>query len=325
MPDDELLDLAGRGQLRAGKNLDAQVARMLKDPKARALVENFSGQWLQTRNLKLANPDRGRYPRFDEPLRLAMAREVELFTAAVVRDDRPIADFLHAEYTYLNERLARHYGIDGVKGDEFRRVALTDPRRGGVVTMASVLTVTSNPTRTSPVKRGKWILEEILGTPPPAPPPGVADLPDDKKGVDRGTIRAQMEKHRADPNCASCHARMDPLGFGLENFDAVGAWRDKDGPLPIDATASLPGGRSFAGPVELKAVLMARQKAFARCLTEKMMTYALGRGLEYPDRCVVDQITDRLQAEGGRFSRLVSGIVHSDPFQKRGVEGGQSP
>ena len=325
MPDDELLDLATKGQLRLGRNLDAQVARMLKDPKAKEFVENFAGQWLQTRNLKLANPDRGRFGGFDEPLRVAMAREVEMFFAAVVKDDRPISDFLAADYTFLNERLARHYGIAGVTGDQFRRVPLTDPRRGGVVTMASTLTVTSNPTRTSPVKRGKWILEEILGTPPPPPPPNVADLPDDKKGVAEGTIRARMEKHRADPNCASCHARMDPLGFGLENFDAIGAWRDLDGKLPVDSSGTLPGGRSFNGPVELKAVLLARIEPFTRCLTEKLMTYALGRGLEYPDHCVVEKVAETVRANGGRFSTLVSAIVHGDPFQKRGVEGSPSP
>ena len=325
MPDDTLLDLATKNQLRVGKNLDAQVARMLKDPKSREFVENFAGQWLQTRNLKLANPDRGRFQQFDEPLRFAMAREVDLFFAAVVHDDRPISDFLDADYTFLNERLAKHYGIEGVTGNEFRRVALTDRRRGGVVTMASTLTVTSNPTRTSPVKRGKWILEEILGTPPPPPPPNVADLPDDKKDVARGTIRTRLEKHRADPNCASCHARMDPLGFALENYDAIGSWRDQDGKLPVDASGTLPDGRSFVGPIELKAVLKAKLKPFARCLTEKLMTYALGRGLEYADHCVVEKVADSVLLEGGRFSRLVSAIVHSDPFQKRGAEGSPSP
>ena len=325
MPDDELLDLATRGQLRTGKNLDAQVVRMLKDPKSKEFVENFSGQWLQTRNLRLANPDRGRFGQFDEPLRLAMQREVEMFFAAVVRDDRPIADFLQADYTFLNERLAKHYGIEGIKGDQFRRVPLTDPRRGGVVTMASVLTVTSNPTRTSPVKRGKWILEEILGTPPPPPPPGVSDLPDDKKDVARGSIRQRMEKHRSDPNCASCHARMDPLGFALENFDAIGGYREKDGNAPVDASGVLPDGRKFAGPVELKAVLQTRLKPFAHCLTEKLMTYALGRGLEYPDRCVVEKVADATLASGGKFSTLISGIVHGDPFGKRGAEGSRQP
>jgi mono/diheme cytochrome c family protein len=256
MPDDELLDLAIKGELRAGKNLDAQVARMLKDPKSKEFTENFAGQWLQTRNLKLASPDRGRFNAFDEPLRQAMAKEVELFFAAIVHDNRPISDFLHADYTFVNERLAKHYGIKDVKGDQFRRVTLTDKTRGGVITMASTLTVTSNPTRTSPVKRGKWILEELLGTPPPPPPPNVADLPDDKKDVARGTIRQRLEKHRADPNCASCHSRMDPLGFALENYDAIGAWREQDGTFPVDASGVLPGGQKFVGPVELKAVLL---------------------------------------------------------------------
>jgi mono/diheme cytochrome c family protein len=326
MPDDELLNLAIKGQLRAGKNLDLQVARMLKDPKAKEFTENFAGQWLQTRNLKLASPDRGRFGTFDEPLRQAMAREAELFFGAVVHDDRPISDFLHADYTFLNERLAKHYGIKGVTGDQFRKVTLTDRSRGGVVTMASTLTVTSNPTRTSPVKRGKWILEEILGTPPPPPPPNVADLPDDsngdpKKNGSLGTIRQRLEKHRADPNCASCHARMDPLGFALENYDAIGSWRDQDGKSPVDASGVLPGGQKFVGPVELKAVLLTKIKPFTHCLTEKLMTYALGRGLLYEDHCVVDKMTDSVIASGGRFSTLVSAIVHSDPFQKRGVEG----
>ncbi len=328
MPDDELLGLAARGQLRQGKNLDLQVARMLKDPKSRALVENFAGQWLQTRSLSRVEPDRGRFEGFDEPLRLAMRREVELFFAAVVKDDRPIADFLHADYTFLNERLARHYGISGVVGDNFRRVALADRNRGGVVTMASTLTVTSNPTRTSPVKRGKWILEEILGTPPPPPPPGISDLPDDDDDDEKtapASLRARLEKHRSDPGCAGCHSRMDPLGFALENFDAVGAFRLKDGEAPVDASGVLPGGATFNGPVELKAVLLTKIVPFSRCLAEKLMTYALGRGLEYPDRCVVERVAEATLADGGRFSRLVSGIVNSDPFQKRGIEGSVAP
>ncbi|WP_435008134.1 DUF1592 domain-containing protein [Tundrisphaera lichenicola] len=328
MPDDELIELASKNRLREGKNLDAQVARMLKSPKAREFVENFSGQWLQTRKLALANPDRGRFQTFDEPLRHAMKREVERFFAAVVHDDRPLSDFLHADYTYLNERLAKHYGIAGVTGNEFRRVSLSDPRRGGIVTMASVLTVSSNPTRTSPVKRGKYILEEILGTPPPPPPPGIADLPDndgDKPEAEQETIRTRLERHRADPNCANCHAKMDPLGFALENFDAVGSWRDQDGQRPVDASGTLPNGETFNGPVELKAVLLTKLKPFTVCLTEKMLTYALGRGLTETDQCVVEEIANRTIRDGGRFSRLISGIVHSAPFQKRGVEGSVSP
>ncbi len=316
MPDDELLGLAMRKQLRIGANLDAQVARMLKHPKAGALVENFAGQWLQTRNLKLASPDEEKFPQFDEALRVAMRREVEQFCAAVLHDNRPITDFLHADYTFLNERLAKHYGIAGVKGESFRRVALTDRRRGGVVTMASTLTVTSNPTRTSPVKRGKWILEEILGTPPPPPPPGVSDLPDAEEGTPAVSVRARLEQHRSNPDCASCHARMDPLGFGLENFDAVGALRDQDDGQAIDASGVLPAGPSFRGPVELKAVLLTKQAAFARCFTEKLMTYALGRGLEAADRCSVETIATKVMAGGGQIGRVVAEIVHADAFQK---------
>lgn len=316
MPDDELLNLAIRKQLRAGGNLDAQVARMLRDPKAEALVEDFSGQWLQTRNLKIASPDRDRFGQFDEPLRQAMRREVELSFAAVLREGRPITDFLHADYTFLNERLARHYGIVGVVGDQFRRVPLADRNRGGVVTMASTLTVTSNPTRTSPVKRGKWILEEILGTPPPAPPPGVSDLPDAEEGGKPRSVRERLERHRRNPDCASCHNRMDPLGFGLENFDAVGAYRAQDEGKSIDASGVLPTGPAFRGPVELKAVLLSKQVAFSRCFAEKLMTYALGRGLEASDRCAVEQMAARAMLGGGQVGRFVAEIVHSDAFGK---------
>ena len=325
MPDDELLGLATRKQLRVGNNLDAQVTRMLRDPKAEALVENFAGQWLQTRNLKLASPDHGQFPDFDEPLRQAMAREVELFFAAVLRDNRPITDFLHTDYTFLNARLAKHYAIPGVTGDQFRRVKLTDPRRGGVVTMASTLTVTSNPTRTSPVKRGKWVLEEILGTPPPPPPPGVSDLPDTKEGERPVSVRARLEQHRSNPDCASCHARLDPLGFGLENFDAIGAFREQDGSQSIDSSGVLPAGPSFRGPVELKAILLTKQVAFAHCFTEKLMTYALGRGLEDADRCVVDAIAGRVMAGGGQISRVVTEIVHADAFQKTNATSPEGP
>ena len=316
MPDDELMGLAAKNQLRVGSNLDAQVARMLRDPKAGALVENFAGQWLQSRNLKGASPDRGQFPGFDEPLRTAMEGEVEAFFAHLIREDRPIVELLHADYTFLNERLARHYGIAGVAGDQFRRVKLADPRRGGVVTMASTLLVTSNPTRTSPVKRGKWILEEILGTPPPPPPPGVSDLPDVEKGAAPKTVRERLEQHRSNPDCAACHARLDPLGFGLEGFDAIGALRDRDDSAPIDAQGVLPDGTKFRGPVELKAVLLTRKVAFARCFAEKLMTYALGRGLEESDRCTVERVADGSMAGGGRVGQFVAAIVHADAFGK---------
>ncbi|MFO0953175.1 MAG: DUF1592 domain-containing protein [Isosphaeraceae bacterium] len=316
MPDDELFQLARR-QAPRGETLEKQVRRMLRDPKASALVENFAGQWLQIRNLKTINPDRGTYPNFDESLRTAMIRETELFFGSIIQDDRSVFDLIDSDDTFVNERLARHYGIKGVKGDQFRRVKLTDGVRGGVLTQASVLTVTSNPTRTSPVKRGKWILEQILGTPPPPPPGEVPELQDDAKGRLTGSLRQRMEQHRANPNCATCHARMDPLGFGFENFDGIGAWREKDGNFPVDPSGVLPNGKTFQGPKELKAILKARQKDFVRCLAEKMLTYATGRGVEYYDACAVDRIVEGTVSDGGRFSKLVLEIVQSDPFQKR--------
>jgi hypothetical protein len=213
--------------------------------------------------------------------------------------------------------LAKHYGLPHVKGEAFRRVSLTGTPRGGILTQAAVLSVTSNPTRTSPVKRGKWILENILGTPPPPPPPGVEELRDDKQAVVSGSLRQRMEQHRANPNCATCHQRMDPLGFGFENFDAIGAWRTQEGKFAIDPTGTLPNGQSFAGPTELRAILKTRQEAFARCLAEKLLTYALGRGVERYDRCTLDNIVKSAGKDHYKFSRLVIDIVKSDPFQKR--------
>jgi hypothetical protein len=317
MPDEELFQLARDGTLRKDGNLEGQVKRMLRDDKARALVENFAGQWLQTRNLKDFTPDPALFPSFDEKLRLAMRKETEFFFAHVMKEDRSVLEFIDADYTFLNERLARHYGIQGVKGDEFRKVTLKDTPRGGVLTQASVLAVTSNPTRTSPVKRGKWILENILGTPPKDPPPGVEELKDDEKAQLTGTLRQRMEQHRANPNCAVCHESMDPLGFGFENFDAIGAWRTQEGKHSIDPSGTLPSGQTFKGPVELKAILKGREDAFARCLAEKMLTYALGRGTERTDRVFIEEIADNLAKGKYQFSALVIEIVNSDPFQKR--------
>jgi hypothetical protein len=317
MPDEELFALARQRRLRQDGNLQAQVRRMLKDSRSRALVDNFAGQWLQTRNLKALNPDPATFPGFDEPLREAMRRETELFFEAVLREDRSVLEFLDADFTFLNERLARHYGIAGVTGADFRRVSLAGSPRGGVLTQASVLTVTSNPTRTSPVKRGKWILENILGASIPPPPPGAGELSEDKAVVLSGSLRKRMEQHRANPACASCHQRMDPLGFGFENFDGVGAWRERDGKFPVDPSGVLPDGRSFQGPRELRAILKTQTAAFVHCLAEKMLTYALGRGLEAYDDAAVDGIGRALAADGYRFSRLVLEIVQSDPFQKR--------
>ena len=253
-----------------------------------------------------------------------MRTESEMFFAAIMREDRCVLELLDADYTFVNARLARHYGLEGVAGEQFRRVSLPDGggqeaviARGGVLTQAAILTVTSNPTRTSPVKRGKWILENILGTPPPDPPPNVPMLRDDAKTVATGSLRQRMEQHRKDPNCAVCHKEMDALGFALENFDAVGAWRTKDGNFLIDAAAQLPDGRSFNGPRELKAILRGSKEHFARCLTEKLLTYAIGRGMESCDRPVVDGIANSAKAGDYKFSTFVLGIVHSDPFQKR--------
>jgi mono/diheme cytochrome c family protein len=316
MPDDELLGCADRGVLRQPDVLARQVARMLKDGRSRSLVENFCGQWLELRKLESVKPDRERFPDFDEYLLMSMRRESELFLDHIVRQDQSILNFIDANYTFLNERLARFYKIPGVSGPEFRKVDLTGTERGGVLTQASVLTVSSYATRTSPVLRGKWILENFLNAPPPPPPPDVPNL--DEAGIGQSaSLREQLEQHRKSTTCAACHARMDPLGFGLENFDATGAWRTRDGKFPIDSSGTLPDGRSFRGPQELKAILKADRLAFAEGMTEKLLTYALGRGLESYDRPTVRQIASRLSAEDYRFSTLVMEIVKSLPFQMR--------
>jgi hypothetical protein len=325
-PDEELLKLAHDGTLRKEGNLAAQVRRMLRDPKAGALVENFASQWLQLRNLKLINPDKKQFPTFDDALRNAMETETKLFFEAIVREDRSVLEFLDTNFTFVNERLAKHYGIPGVKGDQFQKVTLPTGERGGLLTQASILTVTSNPTRTSPVKRGKWILENLLNAPPPPPPPNVPELKEAEKGKPlEGTLRQRMEQHRVNPNCAVCHTQMDAIGFGLENYDPVGAWRTKDGNSDIDPSGTLPGGLKFNSPAELKAILKARDGEFRRCLAEKLLTYALGRGLEYYDKCTVDTIVKNVSANQDRFSALVLEIVNSDAFQKRRGKQGDEP
>jgi len=316
LPDDELFALAEGKALR--KNLEQQVKRMLKDPKAKAFVDNFAGQWLQIRNLKLAAPDKKLFPEFDDNLRAAMAKETELFFTDIVRQDRSVLEFLDANFTFINERLARLYGIQGVHGDDFLRVSLKGTHRGGLLTQASILTVTSTPTRTSPVKRGKWVLENILGAPPPPPPPDVPELKDGKEAALTGTLRQRMEQHRQNPMCAACHARMDPIGFGLENFNGIGEWRQKEGDFSIDPAGRLVSGETFNGPDDLRTILMKRKRDdFVHCLTEKMLTYALGRGLEYYDKCAVDQITKRLAKGRYKFSTLISEIVKCTPFEMR--------
>lgn len=339
MPDSELFDLAAKGQL--SKDLESQVQRMLKDPKARALVDNFATQWLQVRNLKNFMPDPKLFPNFDETLRSAMFKETELFFEAIVREDRSILDLIDADYTFLNERLARHYGIADtngnvmgqkptwpggkpIRGKDFVRVSLEgNSTRGGILTQASILAVTSNPTRTSPVKRGRWVLDQLLGTPPPPPPPDVPELAANEKAVLSGSLRQRMEQHRANPSCASCHARMDPIGFAFENFDAIGAFRTKDAGFPIDPSGTLPSGQSFQGPAELKAILKGKKDLFSRCLTEKLLTYALGRGLDYYDKRAVDMILAALARNDYKFSTLAVEIAKSEPFRLRRGKDGQ--
>ncbi|MSV29967.1 MAG: DUF1592 domain-containing protein [Bryobacterales bacterium] len=316
MPDEELLAAADRNRLRAPGALEAQVRRMLADPRSRALTENFAAQWLQFRNLETLKPDVGKFPEFDGELRMAMQRETELFFGNLIKEDGNVLDFIDGRYTFVNERLAKHYGFDGVKGREFRKVPLDGTQRSGVLTQASVLTVSSYPTRTSPVIRGKWILENILNTPPPPPPPDVPNL-DEKAAGTTGTLRQQLEIHRSNAMCASCHSRMDPLGFGLENYDAIGRWRTQEGSFPLDVAGVLPDGKSFQTPAELKAVLKDGSDAFVRCLSEKLLTYGLGRGLERYDRPAVDSISREVSRDGYRFSRLILGVVDSLPFQMR--------
>lgn len=321
LPDDELSKLADNGKLSA--SLRPQIARMLQDAKSDAFVSSFAGQWLQTRNLTVVHPDPNLFPAFTGELAAAMRRETELFFAEVLKEDRPVLDFLDAPFTFLNEGLARHYGIPNITGDEFRKVALDGVQRGGVLSQASVLTVSSYPTRTSPVIRGKWVLENILNQPPPPPPPNVPPL-DDQAGPSAGSVRRQLERHRANAVCAGCHTRMDPLGFGLENYDAIGRWRTRDGNSDIDASGTLPGGRSFTSPAELRQILKADGDTFTRALTEKLLTYALGRGVETADRATVNQIAGKVRDNGYRFRELIVGVVESDQFRMRRSETGQA-
>jgi hypothetical protein len=313
-PDEELLRLAGEQKLRGPAVLTAQVKRMLKDPKSQSLVDDFAGQWLQFRALESHELERKKYQQYTEYTRMSMAKETELFFANMIREDRPVTDLLNAKYTFINDRLADFYGIPGVKGAEFRKVDLSGTNREGVLTQASVLTVSSYANRTAPTIRGKWVLENILNTPPPPPPPDVPTLDESATGT-TVSIREQMEKHRASPVCASCHSRMDPLGFSLENFDAIGQWRAKDGKFPIDASGQLPDGRKFEGASGLVDVLISNPDAFAQAITEKMLTYALGRGIETYDRRAVKKIVAGMATNQYRFSSLVLGVVNSLPFQ----------
>ena len=323
-PDDELLDLAEQGRLRDPEVLARQARRMVADPRAKELVRNFAGQWLYLRNLRGAVPDALVFPEFDENLRDAFLQETELFVESLLREDRSVLDLLGADYTFVNERLAEHYGIPGVYGSHFRRVAL-DPavaeRRGGIFGHGSLLTVTSYPNRTSPVLRGKWVLTNILGTPPPPPPADIPDLPD--RGVDgrAATVRDRLARHRESPACSVCHAPMDPLGLALENYDAVGKWRmTGETRQPIDASGNLPDGTAFEGPTGLRTLLLERREQFVGTLTEKLLAYALGRGPEYYDRPTVRAIARAAAEDDYRWSSIIVGIVQSTPFRMRRSE-----
>jgi hypothetical protein len=321
IPDDELLDLAAAGRLRQPAVLDRQVKRMIADPRSEALITNFAGQWLYLRNLAEVSPDPRLYPDFDDNLRQAFRRETELFFESIVREDRNVLDLLNANYTFVNERLARHYGIPNVYGSRFRRVALADNSvRGGLLGQGSILTVTSYANRTSPVLRGKWVLENILGTPPPPPPGNVPPLKENANEGKALTMRERMAEHRVNPACSGCHQLMDPAGLSMENFDAIGRWRTRgegEGSTAIDASGGLPDGSTFEGAAGLRRALLNRPELFVSTLTEILLTYAVGRGLEYYDRRTVNEIVQSMQEENDRFSVLVRGIVHSEPFQLR--------
>jgi hypothetical protein len=341
MPDEELFRLAREGQLHDEGVLEREVDRLLSDPRSQAFIENFAGQWLQTRLLENLTPDPALFPGCDAELREAMETETLLFFEAVLREERSLLELIDADFTFVNERLARHYGMDGgsPQGEEprggaaagadgapagagsarggFRRVSVAGTSRGGLFTQASFLALTSNPTRTSPVKRGKWILEQILGTPPPPPPPDVRELEETAEAILSGPLRERMERHRSDPNCAVCHERMDALGFAFENFDAVGVWRDFDGKFLIDPSGELPDGRRFDGPGGLKALLRDEVEALARNLAAKLLTYALGRGMTRQDRCALEEIVDFGWARGYKLKSLVHAVVRSEPFRMR--------
>jgi mono/diheme cytochrome c family protein len=319
MPDDELLSLAERRRLSVPQVLDAQVARLLADPKSAAMAENFAGQWLEIRNLDTIKPDPQKFPAWTPELREAMKTETRMFFDTILRENRPIGDFIDARYTFLNELLAKHYGIDGVSGPEFRRVDLETGERGGVLTHGSVLAVSSYPTRTSVVIRGKYILQNILGTPPPPPPADVPALDEQAVGT-TASLRKQMETHRTNAICASCHSRMDPLGFALENYDAIGKWRTMDGGFPVDSSGILPGGKKFANSAEMRQILSERVPELTRTLTEKLLIYSLGRGLQRYDRPTVNRITKKVAASGYGFQTLVQEVVRSLPFQSRRAE-----
>ena len=319
IPDDELMNLAVQNRLHQPAVLEAQVRRMMTDARSRALVTNFAGQWLYLRNLAASTPDARLFPDFDENVRQAMRQETELFFASVVQEDRSVVDLLDANYTFLNDRLARHYGIAGIQGSHFRRVVLSpDTMRGGLLGQGSILTVTSYANRTSPVLRGKWILENILGTPPPSPPANVPPLADNDPVRKAQTMRERMEQHRSNAACSGCHQLMDPIGLAVENFDAVGRWRNRgEGDVAMDVVGALPGGATFTGVAGLKKALLERPDMFVTTVTEKLLTYAIGRGIDAADAPAVRAITRDARNRNYRFSSLIMGVVQSTPFQMR--------
>jgi hypothetical protein len=317
IPDEELLAVAERGELSDPAVLESQVRRMLADPRSQALVKNFTGQWLFLRNIAGMQPDTSAFPNFDENLRDALRKETELVLESSLREDRSVADLLSTNYTFVNQRLAEHYGIKGVYGSEFQRVAVTDPKRQGLLGHASIMAVTSYPDRTAPTIRGKWVLEQLLGTPPPPPPPNVPALKEDST-VKVLTMRQRMEEHRASPQCAVCHRIMDPIGFALENFDGLGRWRDFDGEegtTKIDSSGVLPDGTAFDGPVGLREILVAKRGMFVETFTERLLTYGLGRGTEQYDAPVIRKIVREAAPGDYRWSSIILGIVKSKPFQ----------
>ena len=323
IPDDQLLAVAESGRLSDPSVLPGQVKRMLADPRAQALVKNFAGQWLFLRNIARISPDTTAFPKFDENLRQALAKETELLIESQVREDRSVVDLLTTDYTFLNQRLAEHYGIRGIYGSEFRRVKIEDPNRYGLLGQASILTVTSYPNRTAPTIRGKWVLEQLLGTPPPPPPPNVPSLKDDAT-AQKLTMRQRMEQHRANPACAVCHRMMDPLGFALENYDGLGGWRVSVGPGsgPIDSSGALHDGTKFDGPAGLREVLLKKRDMFVETFTERLLTYALGRGVEDYDHAALRKITRGAAVDNQKWSSIILGIVNSAPFQMRRVSDG---
>jgi hypothetical protein len=322
VPDNELLSIAEAGRLKDPQVLQQQTRRLLSDPREKTLVTSFAFQWLKLRGLDDVDPDGFQFPNFDSSLREAFRKEIELFVQSIVREDRSVMDLLSANDTFLNERLALHYGISNVRGTEFRRVTLEDPNRRGLLGKGAILMATSYPNRTAPVLRGAWILENILGTPPAPPPPNVEAFQENKPGEKARTVREIMERHRGNPSCTGCHGIMDPLGFALENFDGIGGWRvkDRDAGEPIDATGQLVDGTKVSGPQDLRQALLRKPEQFVQTFTEKLLTYAIGRSVEYYDMPAVRKIVRDSARDGYRFSSIVMGIVQSAPFQMRNAD-----